>query len=294
MSNQQKGIVCILISALGFSLMNLMIPLAGPLPTIQKTFFRNLVALIVAMVTLLNQHRKSPVREFTQIKEVPWHILMLRVMAGTLGVVCNYYALDHLYISDASVLNKLAPFATLIFSAIFLKEKIQRHQILALLLAFMGVILVAKPSLSSPEFVPYFVGIIGGMSAGAAYTCVRSLNQKGVTSVFIVFAFSLFSCVVFLPYLFHHYVPMTFSSLLALLAVGLFASIGQFGITYAYKFAPASEISIFDYSAIVFTGALGYIFLQQMPDKLSLIGYVIIFVAALWSHLYKKKNEFKK
>ncbi len=294
MSNRIKGIVCILISALGFALMNLMIPLAGPLPTIQKTFFRNLVALIVSIITLYRMHQRNPVKELVEWRQIPWYILFLRILAGTVGVLCNYYALDHLLISDASVLNKIAPFATLIFSAIFLKERLERYHIQVLLLAFIGVLFVTKPSLSSPHLFPYFIGIIGGLSAGAAYTCVRQLNQKGLTSAFIVFAFSLCSCFIFLPMIVLQFVPMDWRSILALLGAGIFASMGQFGITYAYKFAPASEISIYDYSAIIFTGILGRIFLNQMPDIWSLIGYFIIFIAGWLSFLYNRKKHCQK
>lgn len=81
---------------------------------------------------------------------------------------------------------------------------------------------------------------------------------------------------------------MSLKQVAILLAAGIAATCGQFGITYAYKFAPASEISIFDYSAVIFTGILGYLFLQQQADALSLLGYGLIFMATLFTFIYNR------
>ena len=288
MSNRIKGILCILFSALGFSFMNLFVPLAGDLPTIQKTLFRNLVAFLVALLALFRRHRRQPIKELKQPELIPWKLMLMRVSFGTLGLFCNFYALDHLLISDASVLNKIAPFATLIFSALFLAESISKQHIFALIAAFLGVVCVSKPSLDSPHLWPYLIGILGGVMAGAAYTCVRQLNKRGVTGAITIASFSGFSSLVCLLLLITGFQPMSLKQVAIILAAGIAATCGQFGITYAYKFAPASEISIFDYSAVIFTGILGYLFLQQQADGLSLLGYGLIFMATLFTFIYNR------
>lgn len=291
MNNRTKGIIAILLSAFGFALMNLFIPLAGNLPTIQKSFFRNLVAFLVAFALLLKSDKKEKVHELHDIKSIPWRPLILRAGFGTIGIFCNYYALDTLFISDASVLNKLAPFATLILSWIFLKEELKKEHIISILIAFVGVLFVVKPTLKIHEIFPYLIGILGGISAGGAYTCVRKLNNLGVNSSFIVAFFSGFSCLVCVPYMIFNFVPMNTASILALIGAGFAALIGQFGITLAYKFAPASEISVFDYSTIIFTGLFGFLFLNQIPDYLSIIGYVLIFSGALINFLNNRRKQ---
>ena len=89
---------------------------------------------------------------------------------------------------------------------------------------------------------------------------------------------------------------MTGKQFLYLMLVGLCAAGGQFGITAAYGFAPSSEISIFDYSNIVFTAIEGYFFLgHQVPDTLSVVGYTIIISMAVWMFIYNNKdNSLKK
>lgn len=296
MSLRSKGIIAILLSALGFSLMNLFIPLAGDIPTIQKSFFRNLIAMTVALIVLFNEHKKVPVKELEKPKSIPWAMLIMRSFIGTVGLWCNFYAMDHLMISDASVLNKLSPFATLIFSFLFLKEPMKKFHLVVLAFAFTGVLFVVKPTLSSTTMFPYLIGILGGVSAGAAYTCVRKLNSMGVTPAFIIAFFSAFSTIISLPQLIFNYAPMSGQQILILLTVGLMATVGQFGITFAYKFAPASEISVFDYTNIIFTGLWGFIFLKQVPDRYSLLGYAMIILAGILSFQYNRYllNQMKK
>lgn len=103
-TNYSLGILFIIASAACFALMNLFIRLAGDVPTMQKCFFRNFFALIVAVATLVNN--RTPFR----IGKGNMKYLIGRSTAGALGMVCNFYAVDHLAISDASMLNKLSPF----------------------------------------------------------------------------------------------------------------------------------------------------------------------------------------
>ena len=121
MTNKQKGIICILISAFSFALMNLFVQLAGDINPIQKSFFRNLIAFLFAAAILFKEHDFS-----FQKKNLKY--LILRSALGTIGILCNYYALGHLLLSDASMLGKLSPFVVLICSYIFLKEKPLQQQ----------------------------------------------------------------------------------------------------------------------------------------------------------------------
>jgi drug/metabolite transporter (DMT)-like permease len=82
---------------------------------------------------------------------------------------------------------------------------------------------------------------------------------------------------------------MTILQFSYLLLAGVFATIGQFGITWAYKYAPAKEISIFDYSNIVFSAIISIVLFNVYPDKLSILGYIIIFLASFYIFMYNKK-----
>lgn len=87
------------------------------------------------------------------------------------------------------------------------------------------------------------------------------------------------------------YKEMSMLQFVYLILAGIFASIGQFGITIAYKYAKAKEISIFDYSNIIFSAIISIVLFNIIPDYLSVIGYIIIFAVSLYMFLYNKKLD---
>lgn len=287
LSQRTKGILCIIFSAFCFAVMNVCVRGAGDLPSVEKSFFRNLIAAVIAFVALVRNH--TPLK----CQKGDWKYLILRSAFGTVGILCNFYAVDHLLVSDASMLNKMSPFFVIIFSYLILKERLNKIQIIAVVGAFVGSLFVIKPSFSNMALVPSLLGLLGGLGAGVAYTMVRILGQRKVNSSFVVFFFSVFSCVTTLPYLLFAFVPMTGTQLLTLLGAGVAAAGGQFGITRAYYYAPAREISIYDYSQILFAALLGFLLFGQVPDIYSVIGYVIICSMALMMFLYGKR-QFRK
>lgn len=286
MKNTTKGIFCILIASFGFATMNIAVRAAGIIPTFQKTLFRNLIAFLISFVCLLAKHPK--------IDKTPKDlaILLLRSVFGTLGMICNFYAIDHLLISDASMLNKLSPFFTIILSLIFLKEKISLRQVCYILGAFVGMLFIVKPSKGMIS-MPALIGVLGGLGAGSAYTAVRALGKRGMCSEEIVFGFSLFSLLFCIPFVISEHVPLSISQCLILLIGSLGATLGQFGLTNAYRFAPSKDISIYDYSNVLFTAIFAFLFFGETPDSWSILGYLIIFIMALLMFLYTKKQKSK-
>lgn len=282
-NDKTKGIIYIIISAFFFALMGLFVKLSGDLPTVQKTFFRNAVAMIFALVIITKNH----IWELPKGKNIKY--LFIRSAAGTLGVLCNFYTVSQINLADASLLNKLSPFFAVIFSIFALKEKATFKQFFAVTMAFIGALFVMKPSFSF-DAIPGLLGFLGGMCAGLAYTYVRKLTQNGFKGPLIVFYFSLFSCAVTLPWLVFDYHPMSAMQWLYLILAGLSAGVGQFFITSAYSKAPAKEISVYDYSQIIFTTLLSLIVFGDLPDALSFVGYSIIIAAAVFNAV----NSLKK
>lgn len=284
MNKKQKAIFYIILSAFCFALMNCFVRLSGDLPTIQKSFFRNFIAMIAAGFILF----KSGTGLSYKKRDIP--LLILRSAMGTIGILGNFYAVDKLNLSDASMLNKLSPFFAIIFSMFFLREKPRFIQYLGVITAFIGSLFIIKPTLEFTAVFPAIAGTIGGMGAGAAYTAVRALGQRGVKGPLIVFFFSSFSCIVVLPWVIAGFKPMELWQLGFLLLAGIAATGGQFTITAAYSNAPAKEISIFDYTQIIFAAVLGYFIFAQTPDIYSIIGYFIICAASVILFIYNNKE----
>lgn len=283
LSNRTKGVLFIIMSAFGFAMMSAFVKLSGDLPAFQKTFFRNITSCIIAFILILINKESF----FGKLENQK--VLIMRSLFGTLGIVFNFYSIDKLILSDANMLNKLSPFFVIIFCAIFLKEKINFKQGLAIFIAFMGALFIIKPQFNF-DIIPSLIGVLGAICAAAAYTCLRALGGKEKYYT-IVFYFSFFSTIVILPFMLIVYKHMTTTQLIYLILAGIFASIGQFGITIAYKYAKAKEISIFDYSNILFSAIISLILFNVLPDFLSVIGYLIIFAVSLYMFLYNKKLD---
>ncbi len=284
MNQRQKGVIYIIVSAFCFALMNMFVHLSGDLPSVQKSFFRNFVAFIFAVIIMARQKiRFSGKRENLGP-------LFCRSIFGTVGILCNYYAVDHLVLADASMLNKMSPFFAVIFSFLILKEKVKPLQALAVGGAFVGSLFIVKPTVVGMDLLSALIGLAGGLGAGIAYTFVRLLGERGEKGPFIVCFFSAFSCLVTLPFLVFDYHYMSLAQLAVLLLAGLAAAGGQFSITAAYCCAPAREISVYDYSQIIFSAVLGFFIFGQIPDLFSWLGYLIICSMALMMFFYHRRE----
>ncbi|MCI8725121.1 MAG: DMT family transporter [Hungatella sp.] len=280
-----QGVLMIILSAFCFACMNVFVRLAGDIPSVQKSFFRNLVAAILAGAVIWKDHVSVHVKKEARLS------LAVRCVFGTVGILGNFYAVDHLLVADASILNKLSPFFAIIFSYLLLKEKITFFQAVCVGLAFTGCLFVVKPGFENTPWVPAMVGVLGGLGAGIAYTMVRRLGTMGVKGPVIVFYFSLFSCLVVIPWTAFHFTPMSPVQLGTLLLAGTCAAGGQFAITRAYTYAPAKKISIYDYSQIIFATILGYVIFGEIPDRLSFAGYTLIVTASLVMFLYNRRGD---
>ena len=271
-NNILKGIFCIIIAGFGFALMSLFVKLSGNLPSIQKGFFRNIIAVFISSIPLIKHWKVINIPR----NNTGWLVLISRSVFGTIGLVLNFYAISHISLADSSIIQKLSPFIIIILSYIFFKEEMTRFQVFAIIIAFIGITLIIKPSGNNIISMGALAALLGALCSGIAYTCVRYLGTHNISGEFIIFFFSSLSSLMLLPYLILDYRTMTYYQLLMLLLAGISATIGQYGVTFAYKFAAAKNISVFDYSQVLFSGIFGYMFFGEFPDFQSLIGYIIV------------------
>ncbi len=280
LSNKSKSIWAMIISTASFTLMGMCVKLAGDIPSTQKLIFRAITIMCVSFILMKRQKVK-----LRKIKHHKW--LMLRSLLGTCGIICNYYAIDHLILSDSNIIFRMTTMILLLTSWIFLGERVSAKQLLLILVAFLGVLLVVKPEFSL-ELVPYLIAILGACFAALAYTTLRVVGQKEHYMA-IVFYFAAFTFVTILPYVIYNFQPMMPIQVIAVIAAGVFAAFGQFGVTVAYKLAPAKEVSIYNYLGVVFAAVISILVFRQMPDMYSVLGYIVIFAASY--AMYKLNNR---
>ncbi|MBR2838273.1 MAG: DMT family transporter [Kiritimatiellae bacterium] len=282
----RRGVVCICLSAFGFALMAMFVRLADvagePLPAVQKAFFRNVVAFAIAVPAFLRARRAGAVLRPGGMSAGDWLVLTLRSAFGTLGVFTNFYAISVISIGDAMALNKTAPFFTIVACWALMGERMSVRQALCVAGAFLGAMLVVKPGFPQQgHALPSLVGLSSGVFAGVAYALLHRLGRRGVHGSFVVLFFSAFSCAACLPFLAFGCRAMNSAQIASLCAAGAGAALGQFGITWAYRFAEPRQIAVYDYSGLIFAAALGFLAFGQVPDVWSCAGFAVIVAMAI-------------
>jgi len=279
LTTKQKGILLMLLSALLFAAMQVVIHITGQkVPLMEQVFFRNVVSLILCFVII----KKNGLPMFGERKYQP--LLFMRSIFGLLGLVSLFYSSSHASQADVTILSKLSPFLITLFAFLFLKEKIAKVQVPALLIAFAGALLVANPSFHSNLF-PLFIAFLCAIFSSVSYTLLAYFKEK-VDAITVIMHFSAFCVTASLPFFI---MTMTLPSLrdfLLLLLIGIFGGFGQIALTYAYRMAPASEVSIYNYSGILFSMILGYAVLGETVPLSSLLGGTLVIAASLLTYRY--------
>jgi len=279
MNNKNRSIIAMLFSAFAFSLMGVFVKAIPEIPVIQKSLFRTATVMIIFLIFM----RKEKVK----INSVNNHkLLIIRSVLGTMGILLNYYALDNLILSDANVIFRLSSIFVVIFSWIFLKENVSKKEILPIIGAFIGVGMIIKPEFSF-EMIPYLLAILGAVFAAGAYTALRALGGKEHPTA-IIFYFSTFTTIVLLPFVAMNFISMNLKQISFAVLAGVCAAGGQLGITLAYKYAPAKEVSIFNYFGVVFSAVFSIFVFGNIPDFLSVLGYIVVFGMAFYSYKLKR------
>lgn len=283
MSERTKGAVLMCTSAFLFSAMQIPISLSGTtIPIMEQVFFRNIVTLILSFILIM----RSGGSLFGTKKNQP--LLFVRSAFGFLGLITQFYAVAHANQGDVSTMMKLSPFMITLWAAIFLKEKIRKVQVPALLIAFLGAAFVANPAFNSNLF-PLFMAFLCAFFSSVSYTLLAYFKNK-VDGMTIIMHFSTFCVLACIPFMIFDFVMPTFKELHLLLLIGVFGGFGQIALTYAYRLATAAEISIYNYSGIVFSIILGYVFLGEVLDVTSVIGCALVIIAALITYIFSGKK----
>ncbi len=285
MGNQKtKAVSLMLLSALSFSVMQVFVKLtSSEVGTFEQTFFRNLVSLVIAAEMV--RREKLPV--FQEVKRGGW-ALWGRSFFGFLGVVLFFYATGHARQADVAMLNRASPVFVTLFAALFLKEKITPVKVASTLLCLTGAYVAMQPSFDSNPF-PLLAALSAAVVAGMAYTMLAYCKTRVHPSA-IVLHFSAFSTACALLLMLPQFVVPSPKTFVMLLLIGVFAAGGQFLLTYAYQHAPASEVSIYQYSGVVFTAVMSYFVFGESLSASSLLGGALILGAIFWVFQYHRKH----
>lgn len=272
-----------LLAALSFALMSAMVKLAGDLPAFEKVFFRSSISATILFFWV----RKQRLPYFGKRKHQPY--LFARAFLGTSAMFLYFYGVNYTLLADASMLSRLNPFFVTLFGWLFLKEKLTKIQIPALVLVFGAALLIIKPEFALDILPALAIVLASGISAGA-HTTLRVMRGMEAPAT-IIFYFAFFSTLLVLPFTIAYWQMPQGVQWLYLVAMGFCAVSGQFGLTYAYRYAKASEVAIYNYATIVFAAVLGFVIWGEISDWLSIIGGIVIVASSIFVFFYNHRKE---
>ncbi len=266
-------------AAFFFSLMSLLVKLAGRhLPTWEMVFFRSLVMLCIC--TLLLRRHRLPIWGNNR------RLLVARGIFGFIALNCFYHAIVHLPLSDATTIMFTNPVFTTILAVFFLAEALDLRQAILIGVSLAGVVLVAQPTAlfgglgAGLDPLAVAIGLVGALMSASAWVATRRLGRTEEPLV-IVFYFSLVSTVCSLPLLAVEFVMPTGPEWLILVGLGVLTHFGQMQLTRGLTLEPAGRAAPVGYVQIVFAAVWGAIFFAEIPGLLSVAGALVIVVSTL-------------
>jgi drug/metabolite transporter (DMT)-like permease len=279
-----KAILLKLISALLFAVMSALVRFLGErYPVGQIVFFRSAFAVIpVVLIYAWRNELAAAVRTSRPLGHAGRGVISIG------GMFCNFAALARLPIVDATAISFAAPLITVAMSAIFLKERVRIYRWTAVIVGFFGILVMLAPYFDVSAHVGATITVLGFAFAIAGAFCnagsviqTRRLTQTETTSS-IVFYFSLICALAGLATWPPGWLGPSWMEFAALVTVGLCGGLAHILLTESYRWAPASLVAPFDYTAMLWAFGLGYLFFNEVPTMYVFAGAAIIAAAGLF------------
>jgi drug/metabolite transporter (DMT)-like permease len=268
-----------LASAAAFAAMTAAAKLVGSrLPVFELVFVRALFSVVVTAALL----RRAGVPLLGTRRP----LLALRGLFGCCGLTCSFYAVIHLPLAEATLLQFMHPVFTVALAGTLLGERIGRGVLLGLPLALAGLVLVVRPGFvwggAAAPLDPFAVGVAlaGAFFAADAYVTVRYLARTGEHPLSIVFSFPAVTLALSLPLVVADFVWPRGVEWLWLAVTGAAAQLGQMALTRGIQLLPASRATAYSYTQIVFATALGAWLFGETPGALTAAGAALVLAGA--------------
>jgi drug/metabolite transporter (DMT)-like permease len=269
----RRGALLMLASGLLFSTMGALVKhLSAHLPNEMVVFFRSAMGLLALLPWVLH-------RGVSQLKTKKLRGHLGRGLAGVAAMYCYFYAIAHLPLAEATLLNYSTPLFVPFIAAAWLGEKISRKLWTAIATGFVGILLILKPGLDL--FTPVsLIGLASGMFAALAMVSIRRLTHTEPTLRIVFYFSAVCTAVSAVPLIWRWQTPDP-GLWAILIGMGALASLAQLLLTRAYSHAPAAQVGPFTYSTVVFAAAIGWIFWGEIPDLLSFGGTALVCLAGI-------------
>jgi drug/metabolite transporter (DMT)-like permease len=285
--NTGKGILLKLISAVFFAVMSALIRYLGArYPIGEVVFYRSAFAIVPIMVIYAwRGELAATVRTERPLGHANRGVL------SVVGMFCNFGALARLPLIESNAISFTSPLVSVAFAAVFLKERVRIYRWSAVIIGFIGVLVVLAPHLSGDELTIAMAS--AGSVLGVVYALAGSITNAGTmiqtryltqseTTSSIVFYFSLICAIAGLVTWPFGWVSPSGKEFAVLACIGFLGGMGHIFLTESYRYAAASVVAPFDYTSMIWALILGYAMFGETPTPMIVAGSAIIAAAGLF------------
>ena len=273
-----------LMSVCAFSIMDIIVKWSEAYPLGQVLFFRGFFGVILYFIIMPRER----IKDFYLTKRPGLHFL--RCMSGLIALVAIFIALRNLPLATVVSISFAAPIFTTIFSIFLLSEKVGMFRWIAVLVGFIGIIIITEPGFSS--FNIYFIyPIIFCLGLSYVAIAIRQLSTtEPVWLISLYFSIAITLASLFtLPY---GWVIPNFGDLILLMLIGVFGGVANLWLGQSYKLAEVSLVSPLKYLALVFAIAFGYFIWGEIPSFKTLLGAALVIISSII--IFRREIYLKK
>ena len=286
MSKNHLGVVYMIMSVLFFSFMDILIKITDEYAVGQVMFFRAVFGLIPIFFLI----PKNRLRDFYKTKHVALHFY--RSFFGAIAMAAIFVGLRNLQLAEVTSLAFSGPIWVVIFSMLFLSEKIRTKRWVAVGLGFIGVLIISKPGFDNLNYY-YIFPIIFCIGFAGVSILIRKLTLAGETVWLIAFYFSVASGLGGLAtFPLGDWIMPTKYDLVLLILVGLLGGIANLTLTQSYKLAEVTLTTPLKYLSLVFAVIYGFYFFNEVPSINTLLGAGLIVISS--GIIFFRENQLKK
>lgn len=290
LSSTMKGITLALISTALFTIVGVFVrQLSTDYDTFQILFFRQLIFMLL----LLPAIRKN-IGVLLKPNKISLHLL--RILGAFTALYFGFISVSNIPFSDATALGFLQVLFVALIAHFVLVEQITSSRIFTIVVGFIGVMTVVRPTFASHNLY-VLSGVIAALGASVAVVCVRKVAQSEPKITLMAYQALAIGLMTLIPTLYLWRTP-TVEDFMLLLLVGIISSFAQYVCISAYKWVQANIIANVEYVKIIYSLIIGLVVFSEIPDLWSMIGALIILISALipliWSHYQTTKEDSPK
>lgn len=278
-----QGAAWMLLGALSYTLTGMLVRiLAGHYPMFEIVFLRCVIAVFMMAPLIMRIGVGS-----LKTKQPVMHLI--RTMIGYGGILCWFYGVSHIPLTDYYALQFTMPLFTIAGAVLLLGERSSLKTWAAVAFGFFGALVILRPGL-----IEISLGALGALTAAICFASInimiKIMARKDDPAVIVVYANFLMIPMALVPALFDWVTP-AWEDIPAIVGIGVLGTLAQFSLTRAVALADARVVQPFDFSRVPFAAFIGWFVFSEVSDMWTWVGAVMIFAAAYYVLAYESGRK---